>query len=72
MSELYGPFFLCLDSGPCDFDCPNCGRHHEVDWQTEYGYPYDGKYDVECVACLHKFHLTVTSVTRYSTESKED
>lgn len=65
-------YYLSRDTSPSHFDCPNCGQTHYVNWTTEYGDPYDGKYDEECLVCGHEFYLTVTSVTRYSVESKEE
>jgi hypothetical protein len=51
-----------------EIECPGCGCKHEVDWNTEYGEPYDGKYLVECKKCNKKFDVVVETITTYTVE----
>ena len=48
-----------VESGS-DFKCPKCGKGLDAcNWDTEYGDPFAGDFDVECPDCRHNFIVNV-------------
>ena len=50
-----------------EFNCNNCGAGLCLsNWNTEYGDPLCGEYDIECPDCSHEFNVYVEWKVRVS------
>jgi DNA-directed RNA polymerase subunit RPC12/RpoP len=49
------------------FKCPECGEGLDAcNWDTEYGDPLHGDFDVACPYCEHEFVVSCWPTTIYS------
>lgn len=63
-------FYLERNISADDLQCPKCRAMYSIHWWTEYGDPIEGKHDVKCPDCGHKFILNVTTFIGYVVENE--